>query len=69
MWLLIKDYLKGETKVINKLLVYDFMILHVSLMFLKTDSVFLMTVGGHKHSARLPWAFNGKLNNKKNLKW
>lgn len=44
------------------------MILHVSLMFLKTDSVFLMTVGGHKHSARLPWAFNGKLNNKKNLK-
>lgn len=44
------------------------MILHVSLMFLKTDSVFLMTVGGHKHSARLPWAFNGKLNNKKILK-
>lgn len=44
------------------------MILHVSLMFLKTDSVFLMTVGGHKHSARLPWAFNGKLNNKKKIK-
>lgn len=44
------------------------MILHVSLMFLKTDSFFLMTVGGHKHSAGLPWAFNGKLNNKKILK-
>lgn len=41
------------------------MILHVSLMFLNTVSVFLMTVGGDRHSARLPWAFNGKMNNKK----
>lgn len=39
--------------------------LQVSLMFLNTDSVFLMTVGGDKHSARLPWAFNGKMKIKK----
>lgn len=44
------------------------MILHVSLMFLNTVSVFLMTVGGDKRSVRLPWAFNDKMNNKKLLK-
>lgn len=40
------------------------MILHVSLMFLNTVFVYLMTVGGDKQNARLPWAFNGKMNNK-----
>lgn len=44
------------------------MILQGSLMFLNTVSLFVMTVGGDKHSARLPWAFNGKMNNKKILK-
>lgn len=44
------------------------MSLHVSLMFLNTVSVFLMTVAGDKHSARLPWAFNGEMNNKRILK-
>lgn len=44
------------------------MILHENLMFLSTVSVFLMTVGGDKHGARLSWAFNGKMNNKKILK-
>lgn len=44
------------------------MILHVSLMFLNMVSAFLITIGEYKHSARLPWAFNGKMNNKKILK-
>lgn len=44
------------------------MILYVSLMFFNAVSIFLMTVGGEKHSARLPWTFNGKMNNEKILK-